>query len=194
MNGSVRSQDPRVATDLELLAGLIGVRESRRRYRGSLHPFFADAAAGDPPPRCSIARELVRRWLNEQLQARPVFASPATVEEFLKLHFASREYESFVVLHLDAQNRLIAAEEMFRGTLTQTAVYPREVVKCALSRNAAAVVLAHNHPSGVPEPSRADEALTQTLRAALALVDVRILDHIIVAGPHALSLAARGLL
>ena len=99
-----------------------------------------------------------------------------------------------MVLFLDAQNRVIASEEMFRGTLTQTSVYPREVVKRALERNAAAVILAHNHPSGVAEPSRADEALTQTLRAALALIDTRVLDHFIVAGSGVLSMAERGLL
>jgi DNA repair protein RadC len=140
------------------------------------------------------ARELVRRWLHEELQSREVFSSPAAVREFLQLHFAGREYESFLVLYLDAQNRLLEYEELFRGTLTQTSVYPREIVKAALVKNAASVMFSHNHPSGVAEPSRADEALTQSLKAALALVDVRVLDHIIVAGPVALSFAERGLL
>lgn len=196
MTGMATSSRPHaaLASDLELLGALIGVRESRRLYRGSLRPFFSDAGAGNELPQCSAARELVRRWLHEELQARTVFACPTAVGEFLKIHFAGREYESFVVLFLDAQNRLIEAEEMFRGTLTQTSVYPREVVKCALSRNAASVVLSHNHPSGAAEPSRADEALTQALKAALSLVDVRVLDHLIIAGPVALSFAERGLL
>ncbi len=99
-----------------------------------------------------------------------------------------------MVLFLDAQNRVIASEEMFRGTLTQTSVYPREVVKRALAHNAAAVILAHNHPSGVAEPSRADEFLTRTLRESLALIDVRVLDHFIVAGNGVVSFAERGLL
>ncbi len=143
---------------------------------------------------CLVARELVRRWLCEEMKGRTVFASPDAVRDFLRIHFAGREYESFVVLFLDAQNRLIVADDMFRGTLTQTSVYPREIVKTALAANAAAVILSHNHPSGVPQPSRADEALTQTLKAALALVDVRVLDHIIVGGAGTLSFAERGLL
>jgi DNA repair protein RadC len=107
---------------------------------------------------------------------------------------ADRRHEVFVVMFLDAQNRVIATEEMFRGTLTQTSVYPREVVVEALQRNAASVILCHNHPSGVAEPSRADEALTQTLRQALALVDIRVLDHVILSGATALSFAERGLM
>ena len=108
--------------------------------------------------------------------------------------FAGREFESFVVLYLDSQNRMIAVEELFRGTISQTSVYPREVVKNALAHNAATLILAHNHPSGVAEPSRADEMLTSTLKQALALVDVRVLDHLVVAGPTVLSFAERGLL
>ncbi len=182
------------ASDLELLRELIGVQESRRLYRGSLQPFFSESPDGTQPAKCAVARELVKRWLCEGLQSRTVFSSPTAVQEYLKIHFTGREYESFVVLFLDAQNRLIEAEEIFRGTLTQTSVYPREVVKAALRKNAAAVVLSHNHPSGAVQPSRADEALTQTLKAALCLIDVRVLDHIIVAGPATLSFAERGLL
>lgn len=116
------------------------------------------------------------------------------MRDYLRIMLAQREHEVFMVLFLDAQNRVIAPEEMFRGTLTQTSVYPREVVKRALSLNAAAVILAHNHPSGVAEPSRADEFLTQSLRSALALVDIRVLDHIVIAGSNATSFAERGLL
>mgnify|MGYP000096939584 CR=1 FL=1 len=120
-------------------------------------------------------------------------SSPA-VKHFLHLQFANQEQEIFLVLFLDVQNRLLEMEELFRGTLSQTSVYPREVVKRALHHSAAAVVLAHNHPSGTAQPSRADEALTHTLKAALALVDVRVLDHFVVAGDGALSFAERGIL
>lgn len=138
--------------------------------------------------------ELARRAVAEQLKAREVFGSPDAVKHYLQLHLAHRPHEVFASLFLDAQNRLIAMEELFRGTLTQTSVYPREVVLKALHHHAAAVVLAHNHPSGTVQPSRADEALTQTLKAALALVDVRVLDHVIVAPGQALSMAEKGLI
>jgi DNA repair protein RadC len=138
--------------------------------------------------------ELARRAVAEQLKAREVFGSPEAVKNYLQLHLARKPHEVFAALFLDAQNKLIALEELFRGTLTQTSVYPREVVLKALHHHAASVVLAHNHPSGTVQPSRADEALTQTLKAALALVDVRVLDHVIVAPGHALSMAEKGLL
>ena len=138
--------------------------------------------------------ELARRAVAEQLKAREVFGSPDAVKNYLQLHLAHRPHEVFASLFLDAQNRLIAMEELFRGTLTQTSVYPREVVLKALHHHAAAVVLAHNHPSGTVQPSRADEALTQTLKAALALVDVRVLDHLVVAGAEVTSFAERGLI
>ncbi len=137
--------------------------------------------------------ELARRALAQRLQERTVFASPQEVKQFLQLHLSALSHEVFAVLFLDAQNRLLTMEELFRGSLTQTSVYPREVVKRALHHHASAVVLAHNHPSGTVQPSRADELLTQTLKAALALVDVRVLDHIIVAQGDALSMAERGL-
>ncbi len=139
--------------------------------------------------------ELARRALAQQLTERPAFTSPQAVKDYLQLQLAGRPHEVFAVLFLDTQHRLIALEELFRGTLTQTSVYPREVVLRALHHHAAALVLSHNHPSGSPQPSRADEVLTQTLKAALALVDVRVLDHIIVApGGRAVSLAEKGLL
>ena len=121
-------------------------------------------------------------------------ASPDAVRDYLRLLLAGRAHEVFVVVFLDAQNRVIETVELFRGTLTQTSVYPREVVIEALARNAASVILCHNHPSGLAEPSRADEALTQTLKSVLAVVDVRVLDHLIVAGPVALSFAERELI
>lgn len=182
-------------SDLELLGKLIGVQESRRLYRGSLHSLFSHAVDGRPPHEvCAAARELVSRWLNEELRRDCLLSSPASVRDFLRLHFAGQEHESFVVLFLDAQNRLIVAEELFRGTLTQTSVYPREIVKAALRHNAAAVIFAHNHPSGLPEPSRADEMLTVSLKQALSLIDVKVLDHFIVANSATLSFAERGLL
>ena len=138
--------------------------------------------------------ELARRAMAQQLKERTVFADPDTIKHYLKLHLAAKGHEVFAVLFLDAQNRLLAMEELFRGTLTQTSVYPREVAVRALHHQASAVVLAHNHPSGTVQPSRADEALTQTLKAALALLDVRVLDHIIVGPGQALSMAEKGLL
>ena len=138
--------------------------------------------------------ELARRAMTQQLRERTVFATPDTVKQYVQLHLAARPHEVFAVLFLDSQNRLQAMEELFRGTLTQTSVYPREVVLRALHHQAAAVVLAHNHPSGTVQPSRADEALTQTLKAALALIDVRVLDHVVVAPGLAFSFAESGLL
>lgn len=138
--------------------------------------------------------ELVRRALVEEAAQRDALASPEAVRAYLKLTLASLPYEAFLALFLDSQNRLLAARELFRGTLAQTSVYPREVVKAALAHNAAGVVFAHNHPSGVAEPSRADELLTQSLRQALALVDIRTLDHFVVAGTRVVSFAERGLL
>jgi DNA repair protein RadC len=138
--------------------------------------------------------ELARRAMAQRLQERAVFADPDAVKHYVQLHLSSKAHEVFAALFLDAQNRLLALEELFRGTLTQTSVYPREVVLRALHHHASAVVLAHNHPSGSVEPSRADEALTHTLKAALGLVDVRVLDHVIVAPGQALSMAERGLM
>ncbi|MEJ7687510.1 MAG: DNA repair protein RadC [Variovorax sp.] len=138
--------------------------------------------------------ELARRALAEKLKERTIFDSPDAVKHYLQLHLAARPHEVFAVLFLDVQHRLIALEELFRGTLTHTSVYPREVVLRALHHQAAAVVLAHNHPSGCTEPSRADEALTHTLKAALALIDVRVIDHMIVAKGQTLSMAERGLI
>lgn len=140
------------------------------------------------------ALELTRRTLQEQLSSRTALTSPAAVRDYLRLAIGSREYEVFVCLWLDAQHRVICFQEPFRGTLTQTSVYPREIVKAALAANAAAVIFAHNHPSGAAQPSQADELLTRNLREALALVDVKVLDHFIVAGTHSLSFAERGLL
>jgi len=147
--------------------------------------------------RPALAEEVLqhaRRVLAHRVRRGAAMCSPQVVKDFLRLQIGSLEHEMFMVLFLDAQNRLISTREMFRGTVTQTSVYPREIVKEALKANAAGVFLAHNHPSGVAEPSRADEFLTQTLKAALALVDVRVLDHLIVGGGDVVSFAERGLL
>jgi DNA repair protein RadC len=140
------------------------------------------------------ALELARRSLREELKRGAALTSPGAVRDYLRLTLGGREHEVFVCVWLDAQHRVIAAAETFRGTLTQTSVYPREIVKAALAVNAAAVIFAHNHPSGVAQPSQADELLTGTLKDALALVEVKVLDHFIVAGRQALSFAERGLL
>jgi DNA repair protein RadC len=201
-------------SDTELLALLLRTGTARRgvlqmaedvlqRFdglNGLLHAGAEDLKAvhglGGTAKRAELVAvmELARRALAQQLRQREVFGSPGAVKSFLQAHLAHRKQEVFAVLFLDAQNRLIAIEELFTGTLTQTSVYPREVVQRALHHHAASVVLAHNHPSGTVQPSRADEALTQTLKAALALVDVRVLDHVIVAPGNAGSMAEKGYL
>ena len=142
--------------------------------------------------RLGAARELLMRDLRAQMAQGPMMSSPQVLRDWLRLHCAGLQHEVFLALYLDAHHRLIAHEELFRGTLTQTSVYPRELVKSALSHNAAALAVAHNHPSGQADPSRADEFLTQTLKTALALVDVRLLDHFVVAGDQCVSFAECG--
>lgn len=179
-------------SDIELLGKLVGVREAKKIYGGTLTNIFA--ANDQAPAQVQVVQELVKRWMKEELKAGDALNSPQSVRDFCKLHFAGQEFESFVAIFLDAQHRVIEADELFKGTLTQTSVYPREVVKAALKHNAAAVIFAHNHPSGATEPSRADELLTATLKQTLGLVDVRVLDHFVVAGNQILSFAERGLI
>lgn len=207
------SQGPGALADAELIAlllrtGLRGVSvlqlaqamlDSFGGLTGLLHagPDDLKRIKGlGPAKRAEIAAviELARRSLQRELTQRPLFDAPAKVKDYLRLQLGTRAHEVFAVLFLDAQNRLIRLEELFRGTLTQTSVYPREVVKRALELGAAAVVLAHNHPSGAAEPSRADEYLTQTLKSALLLIDVRVLDHFVVGQVDVVSFAERGLL
>ncbi len=138
--------------------------------------------------------EMSRRALKEELQRGDALNSPRTVRDYLQLLLGGRQQEVFLVLFLDTQHRVIASEELFQGTLSQTSVYPREVVKRALAHNAAAVILAHNHPSGVAEPSQSDQLLTDALKQALSLVDVRVLDHFVVAMGKTLSFAEKGLI
>jgi len=156
--------------------------------------FVQDVFGAYWPAQCDEVLQAAQRVLMERVRHVELLSSPEAVKDFLRVRLGTLEHEMFAVLHLDAQHRVIEYVEMFRGTVTQTSVYPREVVKEALARNTAAVVLVHNHPSGAAQPSRADEALTQTLRSALALVDVRVLDHMIVAGPSVLSMAQKGLM
>ena len=137
---------------------------------------------------------LVKRALGQEVQRRDNLSSPQAVRDYLRLNLAQRDREVFAAVYLDAQNRVIKIQELFSGTLTQTSVFPRDVVRYALLNNAAAVIFAHNHPSGLAEPSRADELLTQALKQALALVDVKVLDHFIVGAGAAMSFAERGLL
>lgn len=177
-------------------------RAALERFGGLSALFAAPRPALEALPGFGPARyaqlqavlELARRTLREDMRRDTVLNSPPRVRDYLRLTLAGREHEVFVALFLDAQNRLLADEELFRGTLTHTSVYPREIVKQALRHNAGAVIFAHNHPSGVAEPSRADELLTRALREALALVDVRVLDHIIVAAGTSVSFAERGLI
>ncbi len=138
--------------------------------------------------------EIARRALGEKLKQGNALNSPAAVRDYLRLRLHHLPHEVFVGVFLDAQNRVLAVEDLFTGTLTQTSVYPREVVKRALYHNAAALIFAHNHPSGVAEPSRADEMLTATLKRALALVDVNVLDHFIVGADSTLSFKERGII
>jgi DNA repair protein RadC len=167
------------------LAGLLGARAAELRAPGL-----------GPAKRAQLVAvlELVRRCLAQELRCGAALGSPGAVREYLRMLLADRTHEVFVCLWLDAQHRVLKCEELFRGTLTHTRVYPREVVKAALAANAAAVIFAHNHPSGVAQPSQADELLTRSLKEALALVEVKVLDHFIVAGGNSLSFAERGLL
>lgn len=146
------------------------------------------------PARAEEVLSHARRVLANRVRRGATMSSPQAVKDHLRMELGALEHEVFCVLFLDAQHRIIALKQMFRGTVSQTSVYPREVVKEALAVNAAAVILAHNHPSGSVEPSLADEFLTQTLKTALALVDVRVLDHLVVAGADVCSFAERGLI
>lgn len=182
---------------LEALHALLGADAGQlyEAHGRSLHRLVGAARdaslPGCEPLLCGL--RLARALLVEEMLSGETFGSPKAVADYLKLHFAGQGHESFAVLFLNAQHGLIAFEDLFRGTLTQTSVYPREVLRRALRHNAAAVILAHNHPSGMVEPSRADLALTAALKDALAFIDVRVLDHVVVAGSCTVSMAERGL-
>jgi DNA repair protein RadC len=207
------AQGPAALTDAELLAVLLrtGIRGAsaldiahdllarHRSLTGVIGASGGSLAQSRGLGQVKVAQlkasvEITRRMLAEEIRHGNVLTSPEAVRDYLRLSIAGLPHETFVVLFLDSQHRLLAADELFRGTLAQTSVYPREIVKAALAHNAAAVIFAHNHPSGVAEPSRADELLTQALKQALALVDIRTLDHFVVAGRQVVSFAERGLL
>ena len=209
------ARGPSALSDIELLAivlrtgmagkGVLQLAQEllqlpgRAGLSGLLQAGHADLKAikGLGPSKCAqllAVLELARRVMAEQLRERPALASPEAVARYLQLHLAARQHEVFAVLFLDSQHRLIALEEMFRGTLTRTSVYPREVVLRALHHHAGAVILAHNHPSGQVQASAADKAVTQSLQAALGLVDIQVLDHVIVAPGASLSMAGQGML
>ena len=207
------AQGPAALSDAELIALLLGPGTRKRspvelardllarfgrvsRVLGAAPGEFAAVPGVGRARGAQIAAvmELARRALAEEMKARDSMTSPAAVRGYLRLAMQDLGHECFYTVFLDAQNRVITAAELFRGTLTQTSVYPREVVKQALAHNAAAVILAHNHPSGVAEPSLQDQALTRTLAEALSLVDVKVLDHFIVAPGACLSFAERGLI
>jgi DNA repair protein RadC len=198
-------------TDAELLAiflrvgvpGKTAVELARDllNHFGSLNRLFAAGQAefsafpGMGPAKYAQLQAVLamaRRALTEEMRQRDALSSPTAVRDFLRLKLAGLGHEVFMGVFLDTQNRVLAVEELFRGSLTQTSVYPREVVKRALAHNAGGLIFAHNHPSGVAEPSQADRWLTDQLKTALALVDVKVLDHFIVAGAQGLSFAERG--
>lgn len=169
--------------------------ESFASASASPSPLLVCEGAGQYRP--AVADEVLQaaqRVLASQVRGTHLLDSPAVVKDFLRMRLGALPHEIFAVVHLDAQHRVLDYVEMFRGTVSQTSVYPREVVKDVMTRGSAALLLVHNHPSGVADPSRADEALTQALKAALSLVDVRVIDHLIVAGATVLSFAEHGLL
>ena len=187
-------------TKLEALTILVGSRAAHRLIRASHAQ--AQPTVQDERPEYRVrtvrmldaARAFVSAELMEEARQRDALRSPQAVRDFLRIKIGHLDVEAFWLVYLDAQNRVITAGEAFRGTLTQTSVYPREVVKAALQHNCAAMILAHNHPSGLAEPSEADKILTQALKQALALVDVRVLDHFVVGQGAMVSFAERGLL
>ncbi|MEN9704574.1 MAG: hypothetical protein RLZZ393_453 [Pseudomonadota bacterium] len=203
------ARGPAHLSDAELLAVLFGsgtrgasavdVGRMLLQRHGGLRALLraGDAAEGLGARRAGLlqaALELSRRHYAEALRTGPALETPQATRAFLVAQLRDRPHEVFCCLHLDNRHRLIAFEELFRGTIDGASVHPREVVKQALARNAAAVILAHNHPSGVAEPSQADELITARLREALALVDIRLLDHLVVGDTGCASFAERGLL
>ncbi len=175
---------------------VVSITKPRRAPRAATRPGPAPFVPLDPMQPHELAVIDAARAILRARLARPggALTSPSDARLLASLHLAGLDHECFAVMYLDAQSRVIDFDVMFRGTLTQTSVYPREIVRAALARGAAAVILAHNHPSGCAEPSRADEYLTQTLKTTLALVDVRVLDHLVVGGDVVMSFAERGLL
>ena len=207
------NQGPRALSDAELLAiflrtGIAGLsavdlaRELLIQFgsistllNADLEAFCAVKGLGPAKyAQLQSVLELARRHLGEQLSREQVFSNPETVRQYVRTHFQGYQREVFLCLFLDTRHRLIATEELFQGTIDGASVYPREVVKRALQHNAGAVIFSHNHPSGIAEPSGADEQITRQLKDALALVDIRVLDHIVVGRGEEVSLAERGVL
>lgn len=186
--------EPKALSDRELLWLLIGRDTTEVLYRGRLSPLVLGEGDVTAHPLLASALEITRRVLRENLCDRQCLTSSEMTREYLVAHFAGKPYEVFVCLYLDNQHRVITVEDMFRGTIDGTAVYPREVVRRALTHNAAACIFAHNHPSGVAEPSMADQSITSRLKQALSVIDVRVLDHIVVGGSDVVSFAERGLM
>lgn len=184
----------KTAVDLarELLSRFGGLRELLAAKRET---FCAAPGLGDAKyAQLQAALEMGRRHLGQELRRGATLGSPQDTQSYLRACLRDRPFEVFCCLYLDNRHRVLAFEELFSGTLNGTAVYPREVVKRALAHNAAAVIFAHNHPSGVAEPSRADEVLTQRLKESLALVDIRVLDHLVIGDGEVVSFCDRGLL
>ena len=195
----LRCRGPESLGDDELLQLLLGRGSARLlRERGSLSAVLTTPLPEATPnrryARIAVVLELARRHYAAVMQSGSALSGPTETRQFLRAQLRDRPYEVFCCVYLDNRHRVIAFEELFRGTIDGAAVHPREVVRQALAHNAAALILAHNHPSGVAEPSRADELITLRLRDALALIDIRVLDHLIVAGSETLSLAERGLI
>ena len=198
-------ESPRERSNVELLAPIVGAPVARRvlrQFSGLRQVLLADArellaCRGLGDRKLAALRslpELARRYYEESLPCGEAIRSPADTEGYLRARLRHLGHEVFCCLFLDNRHRVLRFDEMFRGTIDGTSVYPREVVKEALAINAAAVILAHNHPSGVAEPSQADERITKRLKSALELVDIRLLDHLIIGDGCATSLASRGML
>lgn len=179
---------------LDLLGRLIGTRAAKQLYRNSLSPLFAPEIPQPHHDKLLVARELVHRWLGEEIKRGPVVKDAEFMREYLRLLFAEEEREIFAVVYLDSGHAALDTEFLFFGTLTGVNVHPREIVKGALQRNAAAVILAHNHPSGSAEPSEDDQLITRRIQEALSLLEIRLLDHFVVGGATVESFAERGLL
>jgi DNA repair protein RadC len=186
--------DTNVLSDRELVALIVGAKTATKLYEGRLTPLMLGEGDRMPHPKLSAAIELSRRLMREELQRGPPLCSSRATKDYLVAQFLGQEYESFISIFLDNQHRVIRIEEMFRGTIDGSMVHPREVVRAALKCNAAACIFAHNHPSGVAEPSQADQTITRRLKNALALVDIRTLDHLVVGADSMVSLAERGVL
>lgn len=181
-------------SDRELLAKLVGPKTAERLFNGTLLPLLLDTENRAPNQKLLASVEFTKRAMRESLQRGPALTSPSDVRDYLFAHFLGKEHEAFVVIFLDTRHRVLSIQEMFRGSIDGACVYPREIVKAVLRCNGAACILAHNHPSGVAEPSLADQAITRRIKEALSLVEIRLLDHFVIASGEVVSFAERGML